>query len=149
MVEIENIYDKSQQFEPIHRIVQNANTDALLEYLKNTICCDGGYPIQWHRQDESGCLYHNVEDGELQLAVFQNALGKWLAENPGEVDYIHGEQSLLKLAEQEDAIGFLMPEIEKAQFFLDIMKTGVLPRKTFSLGHVEEKRYYLEARKIL
>lgn len=85
----------------------------------------------------------------MPLAVFQDALDKWLAENPGEVDYIHGEQSLLKLAEQKDAIGFLMPEIEKGQFFLDIMKTGVLPRKTFSLGHAEEKRYYLEARRIL
>ena len=149
LVEIENIYDKSLQFEPIHRIVQYTNTDAFLEYLQNTICCEYGYPIQWHRQDESGCLYLNVRDGELPLAVFQDALDKWLAENPGEVDYIHGEQSLLKLAEQEDAIGFLMPEIEKGQFFLDIMKTGVLPRKTFSLGHAEEKRYYLEARRIL
>lgn len=149
MVEIENIYDKSLQFEPIHRIVQNTNTDALLEYLKNTVCCECGHPIKWHRQNESGCLYLNVHDGELPLAVFQDALDKWLAENPGEVDYIHGEQSLLKLAEQEDAIGFLMPEIEKGQFFIDIMKTGVLPRKTFSLGHAEEKRYYLEARRIL
>lgn len=91
----------------------------------------------------------NVEDGELPLAVFQDALDRWLAENPGEVDYIHGEQSLLKLAEQGNAIGFLMPEIDKSRFFIDLMKTGVLPRKTFSLGHAKEKRYYLEARRIL
>lgn len=149
MVEIENIYDKSLQFEPIHRIVQNANTDALLEYLQNTICCENGYPIQWHRQDESGFLYLNVQDGELPLAVFHDALDKWLNDHPGNIDYIHGEQSLLKLAEQKYTVGFLMPEIDKSQFFMDIMQNGVLPRKTFSLGLSQEKRYYLEVRKIL
>lgn len=149
MVEIENIYDNSLQFEPIHRIVQNTNTAALLEYLNRSICCEGGYPIKWCCRDEIGCLYLNVQDGELPLAVFQDGLDKWLTEHPGDLDYIHGEQSLLKLSKQENAIGFLMPDIDKNQFFINIMKAGILPRKTFSLGHAEEKRYYLETRKII
>lgn len=149
MVEIENIYDKSLKFEPIHRIVQKTNTENLITHLNNTVCCENGYPIHWYSHNSSGCLYLNIKDGELPLAVFQDALDKWLSDNPGDVDYIHGEQSLLRLAEQKDAVGFLMPEIDKSQFFMDIMQAGVLPRKTFSLGHAEEKRYYLEVRKIL
>lgn len=41
-----------------------------------------------------------------------------------------------------------MPELDKSQFFIVIMKTGGLPRKTFSLGHAKEKRYHFEARRI-
>ena len=46
-------------------------------------------------------------------------------------------------------MGFLVPGIEKNQFFQSIVTDGILPRKTFSMGHAQEKRYYLEARKIL
>ena len=149
MVEIENIYDESLQFEPIHRIVQKTNTAALIEFLQNTICCEGGYPIHWHHQNESGCLYLNIQDGELPLAALQQALDKWLDNNPGELDYIHGEQALKKLADKEKSIGFIMPDIDKNRFFSNIINAGILPRKTFSLGHAEEKRYYLETRKII
>ena len=149
MVEIENIHDKSLRFEPIHRIIQNTNTSELLNYLQNNICCENGYPIRWQSMNEAGFIYLKLQEGELPLAVLQDALDKWLMDNPGEIDYIHGENTLLKLVKQENAIGFLMPDIDKTKFFIDIMKTGVLPRKTFSLGHAEEKRYYLEARRIL
>ena len=36
----------------------------------------------------------------------------------------------------------------KADLFPYIRQWGVLPRKTFSMGHAHEKRYYCEARKI-
>ena len=52
------------------------------------------------------------------------------------------------LAAAEGAVGFLLPPIEKEQLFGGIDADGVLPRKTFSMGHAREKRYYLEARKI-
>ena len=53
------------------------------------------------------------------------------------------------LAKEPNAIGFALPVIEKDKFFKGIIEDGVLPRKTFSTGHAQEKRYYLEARKIV
>ena len=73
---------------------------------------------------------------------------RYLAENAGEIDYIHGDEEVLELARQEQAIGFLLPAMEKHQLFRGVISGGALPRKTFSMGHAREKRYYLEGRKI-
>ncbi len=66
----------------------------------------------------------------------------------GEIDYIHDDDALIGFAKQENAIGFLLPAMEKSQLFRGVIADGVLPRKTFSMGHSREKRYYLEGRKI-
>ena len=71
-----------------------------------------------------------------------------LKEHEGEVDYIHDDDALIDLAKQENAIGFLLPAMEKSQLFRGVIADGILPRKTFSMGHSREKRYYLEGRKI-
>ena len=42
----------------------------------------------------------------------------------------------------------IIPEMGKEQLFKTVMADGVLPRKTFSMGHAQDKRYYVEARKI-
>ena len=68
--------------------------------------------------------------------------------NGGIIDYIHGEDALCQLAQAESSIGFILPPVEKNAFFQGIIAGGTLPRKTFSMGHAREKRYYLEARKI-
>ena len=47
-----------------------------------------------------------------------------------------------------DAIGFLLPDMDKRDLFPSVQKDGALPRKTFSMGHAEDKRYYMEARAI-
>ena len=86
--------------------------------------------------------------GQLAVGILQGFLDAWLAGKPGEIDYIHGDDSLRRLARAEDSIGFLLPDVEKTAFFRSIMLDGVLPRKTFSMGQAREKRYYLEARRI-
>ena len=65
-----------------------------------------------------------------------------------EVDYIHGEDSLTTLATRENAIGFLFDGMRKDELFRTVIYDGALPRKTFSMGHAPDKRYYLECRKI-
>ena len=80
--------------------------------------------------------------------MLQELLDGFLAENPGEIDYIHGEEEVYALANQEGAVGFLLPAMGKGQLFRGVIDRGVLPRKTFSMGHAREKRYYLEGRKI-
>ena len=47
-----------------------------------------------------------------------------------------------------DAIAFLLPAMGKEQLFPTVIRDGVLPRKTFSMGEAHDKRFYLEARKI-
>ena len=65
------------------------------------------------------------------------------------MDYIHGEDEARALAgEREDAIAFLLPAPDWAELFDTIVRDGVLPRKTFSMGEAHDKRFYLEARKI-
>ena len=82
------------------------------------------------------------------MGALQNFLDGYLSSHPGNIDYIHGEDSLLTLSRQKNAIGFFLPSMEKSQLFPGILADGVLPRKTFSMGHAREKRYYLEAKKI-
>ena len=64
------------------------------------------------------------------------------------MDYIHGVEVTESLARRENAIGFLFDGMEKDQLFKTVICDGALPRKTFSMGHAEDKRYYLECRKI-
>ena len=90
------------------------------------------------------------EEGKLlPLAVLQRELDRWLAENEGELDYIHGDAALRALEHEAGSVGFRLPAIDKNSLFPGILSGGVLPRKTFSMGEAEEKRYYLEARRIL
>lgn len=147
LVELENIHDPSLVFAPIHRIITGVDADKLLAEL-GSICADGGYEVEWVIGDRSGVISLDRSRGELAVAVLQEFLDKWLAENAGQIDYIHGDQEVRELAQQENAIGFLLPAMEKHQLFRGVISGGALPRKTFSMGHAREKRYYLEGRKI-
>ena len=148
LVELENIYDEAQVFEPIHRLLTNVNAKALLENLQAEIG-GNGTAIKWFTNGETGELKINDENGELPLEVIQVALDKYLKANVGEIDYIHGDETLEQLSQKENTIGFLMPNVTKNAFFENIVNNGVMPRKTFSMGEAEEKRYYLEGRRIV
>ena len=63
------------------------------------------------------------------------------------VDYVHDEPAVRALTRQ-GGVAFLLPPFEKSDLFKGIVMGGVLPRKTFSMGHAEEKRYYIECRRI-
>ena len=65
-----------------------------------------------------------------------------------EIDYIHGSDEVLKLGERDNAVGILLPPIAKDSFFETISGRGPLPRKSFSMGEADEKRFYLECRKL-
>jgi hypothetical protein len=147
LVELQNIHDDSQVFAPIHRIVENVDCDKLLTAL-NGVCADGGFEVEWVIGQRSGVISLDKAKGELAVAVLQEFLDAYLAENGGDIDYIHGDDEVRALAQKENAIGFLLPPMEKHQLFRGVISGGALPRKTFSMGHAREKRYYLEGRKI-
>ncbi len=148
LVELENIHDASQVFEPIHRFIKHTKPKQLLAAMEKAIGRETGTPIYWQAGHETGVIHVHSEEGLLPVGIVQNFLDDYLKENPGIMDYIHGEDALNQLSEGVDAIGFLMPPVEKNAFFQGIIAGGTLPRKTFSMGHAQEKRYYLEAREI-
>lgn len=165
MVELENIQDTSQKFEPIHRIVTDVDvTEILAELSKvqgiNPLVSCADSPPDWGPNRkclpvrggaEGGGVIIRVESSDpsvLAVGVLQEFLDNYLAANGGKIDYIHDDAALIELAKAPNSVGFLLPPIDKNAFFNSIVVGGVLPRKTFSMGHGQEKRYYLEARRI-
>ncbi len=148
LVELENIHDPAQVFEPIHRIVAKTDPEKLLKTLEQSWCAEGGFPVKWFIGEKSGVVYLDKAKSQLAVGALQGFLDGYLKENAGEIDYIHDDDALIELAKQPDSIGFLLPAMEKSQLFRGVIADGILPRKTFSMGHAREKRYYLEGRKI-
>jgi len=148
LVELENIHDPAQVFEPIHRVIFKTDAKKLLAAIEAEACAEGGYPVRWYIGSETGTVYLDRAKSELAVGVLQSFLDEYLKQNEGEIDYIHDDDELIRLADQENAIGFLLPAMEKSQLFRGVIADGILPRKTFSMGHAREKRYYLEGRKI-
>jgi len=90
-----------------------------------------------------------IPDGPIPVATLQRWLDSYLARHPEvEIDYIHGDDVLRRLASRQGAAGFLLPPLDKHAFFAAIDELGILPRKTFSMGHAHEKRFYMECRAI-
>lgn len=149
LVELENIQDASQQFEPIHRIIKNVDAKALVDTMTQTIGAEKGTEIRWFSGSESGSIYLDTDGGQLPVAIIQKFLDTYLESNSGEIDYIHGDDTVINMASDPSSVGIILPAIAKNSFFKGISVDGVLPRKTFSMGHAEEKRYYIEARVIV
>lgn len=147
MAELQNIRDASQKFEPIHRLLTEVSPDMLLHEAE-PLCKPGGLTVDWCAGERRGTLSLDPARGELPVAILQPFLDRYLKEHGGKIDYIHGDDTAARLAQRENALAFLLPKISKEAFFRGIVMDGVLPRKTFSMGHAQEKRYYLECRRI-
>ncbi len=150
LVELTNIHDDAVDFEPIHRIVKGVDVQDLLQELQEKCCVkDGvGQSVIWYAGNETGTLELDTSESPLAVEVLQNFLDTYLANHPGTLDYIHGEDALRQLTEEPETIGFLLPKTDKSQLFKGVIADGSLPRKTFSMGHATDKRYYLEAREL-
>lgn len=148
LVELENIHDEAQEFEPIHRLVLTEDPEALLEQMRQEVGADMGYPVVWTAGEQSGTIYLDERKGPLPVGILQAFLDQYMAEHPCGIDFIHGEEALKQLASKPGAVGLMLPAIDKGGLFRGIVADGVLPRKSFSMGHAQEKRYYLEARRI-
>ena len=147
MVELENIHSDAMSFEPIYRIAVCDDTDGIIHAFTE-LDTDGGIPITWVHGTCEGTVNLPVKEDELPVEVLQRFLDRWMETNSGTVDYIHGKQTTRKLAQEPGTVGFFPPELDKSILFPYILSGKVMPKKTFSIGHAEEKRYYLEGRKI-
>ena len=153
LVEVVNNHDDALQFEPIHRVVFGVDAKHLLSEFRKAYPnayegCGEGHTIGVVYEGYEGSI--TVPDPTMQLAVgtLQTFLDEYLRAFGGEVDYIHGDDVTRQLGSEKGNMGFLLPAMGKEQLFKTVMADGVLPRKTFSMGHAREKRYYLEGRKI-
>lgn len=150
MVELQNIHNEAVKFEPIHRLVMNVNPDELIASMRNEICAgmfSPSWPVKYYAKGRRGTLHIDKSKGASALIVLQ----KYLDDKALSIDYIHDTSSLVKLSEADKCVGFELPPFDakaKSDFFSVISQNGVMPRKTFSMGHANEKRYYLEARRI-
>ena len=151
LAEIVNLHSPALDFEAIHRIVGTADIDQMMAKMTDELGLSEEPAEQSFvtvRGGEKKKLYVHKPTSKLTVGSLHNFLDKYLAENGGDIDYIHGTEVVEKLAADGKKIGFVLPDMGKEQLFPTVIADGALPRKTFSMGHARDKRYYVEARKI-
>lgn len=142
LCEVVNIYDKSLNFEPIHRLVKTDDTQGFLKGLKTS-----GGKIAYTVTGGKKTQIEFCDDIPSGIRALDGYIAQFIKAHGGEVDYIHGENEISELTKR-GGVGVILPSIQKSDFFSLIVKGGNLPKKTFSMGEGNEKRYYIEAKKI-
>ncbi len=154
LCEIVNVHEEALEFEPIYRVVFGVEPEAMLADMKAYMAAlpeSGIAPqkIEYCYGNKAGELTVENPSSNLPVGTLQTFLDGYIKAHPSaEVDYIHGIESTKKLASGEKAVGFLFKGMGKDELFKTVICDGALPRKTFSMGHADDKRFYLEARKI-
>ena len=153
LVEVVNNHDAALGFEPIHRVLFGVDPADFMAAFQAAYpdAREGrgdGHVIEVVWEGHDGFI--TVPNPKVQLAVgtLQAVIDQYLKTHGGEVDYIHGDEVTRSLGAKPGNMGFLLPAMGKEQLFKTVMADGVLPRKTFSMGHAQDKRYYVEARAI-
>ena len=145
LVEIVNIYDEGLKFEPIHRVVFGVDNEKFISGLKEALSGPEKIEIVCGDRTEQCAFPADSIEGVDRV---QRYIDGYIAQNGGEVDYIHGYDSLKEVVDKTKGVGIALRGIDKNSFFSYVVKNGPMPRKTFSMGEAYEKRYYIEARKI-
>ena len=169
LIEIVNIYDKGLTFEPIHRVLFDINSEDLINFLaqklegnieylndfntlKNKVDkskSDFGFIFVENKKTQYVHMKTNIK--ELPISQLQPGIDEFLnyANRKGNIDFIHGAEELCRLGNQNGTTAIYLPPINKDSFFATIGTKGPLPRKSFSMGEADEKRFYLECRQIV
>lgn len=154
LCEIVNLHCPALRFEPIHRAVFGADLSTLLTSFSWYLASKGlkreaGGSIRFTNGKECACIGVSGEGSMLDTVYLQPWLDEFIAAHPGaSVDYVHGEDALMRICADTGACGILLGTIDKSALFPSILAGGVLPRKSFSMGSADEKRFYMEARLI-
>jgi hypothetical protein len=174
LVELVNIHDPGLEFEAIHRVLFNVDIEHLQQEMEQFFRVAGMECTLEPQADADACLtamaaaeegndhcigcilsggYYlmRIVEPQKTLAVgsLQDFLDNYLKEQEDvRIDYIHGAESVTQIGSRPVCAGFYLPAISKHDFFRTIVQDGALPRKTFSMGEADEKRFYLEGRGI-
>ena len=151
LVELVNLHSDALEFEAINRVIFNTDKDKLLNSLKEyyTINKEGnGQEFRVVTDNIDEAWYIENPKSNIAVGSIQMFLDDYLKDNVGKIDYIHGEDVTKSLASKDNNVGFIFDAMAKEDLFKTVILDGALPRKTFSMGHANDKRYYLETRKI-
>ena len=145
LAEVVNIHDEALKFEPIYRVLFGVDPEEVLSSLRSYLSALSGnadaQEMTFVHQNGEGALSVKHPVRQLTVGTLQDFIDDYLKSHPeATVDYIHNEDSLTALAKKENAIGFLFSGMSKDQLFKTVIFDGALPRKTFSMGHAEDKR---------
>lgn len=144
LVEVVNIYDDALIFEPIHRVVFNGGEE-IKEGLKRALAPGAGI---LELLDKNGASYIPCSgNAALVIKQVQQYLES-VKKADMEIDYVHGDEHLAQVVAKKGGLGIKMPIFEKGELFNYVLNIGNLPKKAFSIGSAETKKYYLECKKI-
>jgi len=160
LAEVVNIHDESLEIEAIYRVLFGAEPNDVIAAAKDFFAKNGGsveegevaggQVFKWTAGNKKGAFTVMNSKWAMEVATLQNFLDDYLSTRKNiKIDYIHGLDSLAQLSEQDGNMGFYLPDPAKGDLFRGVIIDGVLPRKTFSMGEAQEKRFYMEARKIV
>jgi hypothetical protein len=153
LVEVVNVHDEALEFEPIHRVLFEVNSQHMIDELFNY------YEISFEEIANAQSFEYITASGKRKVFIknpssniaagtLQNFIDSYTRKHGGKVDYIHGDDVVESLSKQQGNIGFLLPPMNKSELFKTVIIDGVLPRKTFSMGHAWDKRFYMECRRL-
>lgn len=151
LVELVNLHSDALEFEPIHRVIFDTDVDKLISelYKYYDINEDGnGEYFELVTKNMDKKLYIANPKSNISVGSIQMFLDEYLKENRGKLDYIHGDETTRSMGREEGNVAILFEAMPKEELFRTVILDGALPRKTFSMGHSYDKRYYLESRKI-
>lgn len=150
LVEVVNIHENSLEFEPIYRVLFGVEPQKVIDDFVKSL---GGEYYGFDAQKFT-CVFGGETkeisvkpNGKLAVATLQKFLDEYIKNTEIKIDYIHGIEATKTLSERKNAIGFIFEGMQKSELFEAVCSDGSLPRKTFSMGTADDKRFYLEARK--
>ncbi len=172
LVELVNLHDDSLEFEAIHRVLFHVESTRLFLEMESVLAQKGAkVGVTQESQDKLPALLAQNDGSGVQVIPFvslqgwgalrithsphtlavgalQNFLDGYLKTHGGDIDYVHGDETVVRLSASPDRLGLFLPSIAKHDLFRTVLRDGPLPRKAFSMGEAHEKRFYMEARRI-
>ena len=151
LVELVNLHSSALEFEAIHRVIFDTDVNDLIDsmYKYYNINEEGrGQKFELVTKDFDKTLYIENPKSNIVVGSIQMFLDEYLSNHKGKIDYIHGEEVTKEFGSKENNVGIIFDAMKKEELFKTVILDGALPRKTFSMGHSYDKRFYLEARKI-
>ena len=167
LCEIENIHDDGIVFEPIHRVIFAKEGQTGMQLVEKVVDLlgkfngkayladadaavpEGAFEIPYITGAQRGKIIIEKPENKLEVGALQAALDIMVKEEKVcDIDYIHGTAAVEKLSTRDGNAGFMLPPMDKFMLFPAVAADGALPRKTFSMGEANEKRYYIESRYI-
>lgn len=148
LLEVNNVYERTILFEAIHRVVFNVSPADFVNALELAMPAGSDYVFEWHTRGKSGKVGVSASCIGDALSRMRDFLDDYVARAGCAVDYIHGEDTVLRLSGDESRVGLVLPTMGKSEMFATVATSGVFPKKSFSVGRAIDKRYYLECRAI-